>query len=187
MKRLLVVLAVAVVLAKSSKAQSTFTLKSNDIGGQMTEKQVLSSFGCSGENISPQLSWINPPAGTKSYAITAYAITVYDPMAPTGSGWWHWVVFDIPATTNAIPTSAGDPTKNLLPAGSIQSNTDFGKPGYGGPCPPEGHGFHQYIITVHALKTEKLGLDKNAGPAYVRYMLHANTIKRASIMAYHKR
>lgn len=182
MKKLVVVLAIAVGLATASKAQSTFTLKSNDIGGQMTEKQVFNSFGCSGENISPQLSWVYPPAGTKSYAIT-----MYDPMAPTGSGWWHWVVFDIPATTNAIPTNGGDPTKNLLPAGSIQSNTDFGKPGYGGACPPEGHGFHQYIVTVYALKTDKLGLDKNAGPAYVGYMLHANAIGKASIMAYYKR
>ena len=182
MKKLLFVLAALIAIFPASKAQNTFTLKSNDIGGQMTEKQVFNGFGCSGGNISPQLSWVNTPEGTKSYAIT-----IYDPSAPTGSGWWHWVVFDIPAATNAIVTKAGDPTKNLLPAGSIQSNTDFGKPGYGGPCPPKGHGFHQYTITIYALKTEKLGLDKNAGPALVGYTLNANMIEKASMIAYYKK
>lgn len=160
----------------------TFTLKSKDIGGQATDKQVYNGFGCSGENLSPELYWENPPAGTKSYAIT-----MYDPDAPTGSGFWHWVVFDIPATTSELKTGAGNIVKNLLPAGTVQSNTDFGQPGYGGPCPPPGHGFHEYRITIYALKVDKLGLDKNATPAYVGFNLFSNLIEKATLVMYYKR
>ncbi|HLX92178.1 MAG TPA: YbhB/YbcL family Raf kinase inhibitor-like protein [Puia sp.] len=160
----------------------TFTLKSRDIGGQATEKQVYNGFGCSGENLSPQLYWENVPAGTKSFAVT-----MYDPDAPTGSGFWHWVVFDIPAGVTELPTGAGNSAKGLLPAGAIQSNTDFGQPGYGGPCPPQGHGFHEYRITVYALKTDKLGLDKNATPAFVGFNLFSNLIAKSTLVMYYKR
>lgn len=160
----------------------TFTLTSKDLGGQMTNEQVFNGFGCTGENVSPALSWENAPEGTKSFAIT-----VYDPDAPTGSGWWHWVVFDIPANTKAFKRGAGDASKNLLPEGSIQSMTDFGQPGYGGPCPPEGHGLHRYVITVHALGAEKLGLDATANPALVGYYLNTNTLGKASIITYFQR
>lgn len=111
-------LSLPLALCTAAHAQ-TFTLKSTDVGGQATEKQVSNSFGCTGQNLSPQLSWENAPAGTKSFAIT-----MYDPDAPTGSGFWHWVVFDIPATTATLPTGAGDPSKGLLPAGAVQSMTD---------------------------------------------------------------
>ena len=160
----------------------TFTLRSKDIGGQATDKQVYNGFGCTGDNLSPELYWENPPAGTKSYAIT-----MYDPDAPTGSGFWHWVVFDIPANTLELKTGAGNIRKELMPAGAIQSNTDFGQPGYGGPCPPQGHGFHQYLITIYALKTDKLGLDKTATPAFVGFNLFSNTIAKASLVMYYKR
>ncbi|MBS1598531.1 MAG: YbhB/YbcL family Raf kinase inhibitor-like protein [Bacteroidetes bacterium] len=160
----------------------TFTLRSKDIGGQATTKQVFKGFGCTGENISPELYWENVPAGTKSFAVT-----MYDPDAPTGSGFWHWLIFDIPANVSELKSGAGDLSKNLAPAGSIQSKTDFGQPGYGGPCPPEGHGFHEYIITVYALKTEKLGLDQNASGAYVGFNLYGNTIAKASLVMYYKR
>lgn len=160
----------------------TFTLRSKDIGGQATTKQVFKGFGCTGENISPELYWENIPAGTKSFAVT-----MYDPDAPTGSGFWHWLIFDIPANVTELKSDAGDLSKNLAPAGSIQSKTDFGQPGYGGPCPPEGHGFHTYIITVYALKTDKLGLDQNASGAYVGFNLYSNTISKASIIMYYKR
>ena len=102
------------------KAQ-TFTLKSNEVGGQFTNRQLANGFGYTGENISPQLSWENAPAGTQYYAIT-----MYDKDAPTGSGFWHWVVLNIPATTHALPSNAGDVTQKLLPAGAIQSLTDMG-------------------------------------------------------------
>ncbi len=169
-------------LLSSTSYSQTFTLKSTDVGGQATSNQVFNGMGCTGGNISPQLSWENVPEGTKSFAIN-----LYDPDAPTGSGFWHWVVFDIPANTKEIKSNAGNPEKNLLPAGAIQSMTDFGKQGYGGPCPPEGHGFHQYIVTVYALKTDKLGLDKNTNPAMVGFYLNANTIQKSSLVFYYKR
>ena len=128
-------------------AQKTFTLTSKDLGGQATIEEEFNGFGCSGKNESPQLSWINAPEGTKSFAVT-----IYDPDAPTGSGWWHWLVFDIPAHTNELVPNAGNVQLNLAPKGAIQSITDYGAKGYGGPCPPQGHGIHEYIITVYALK-----------------------------------
>jgi len=160
----------------------TFTLKSKDIGGQATNKQVYKGFGCTGDNISPELYWENPPEGTKSFAVT-----MYDPDAPTGSGFWHWVVFDIPANTSELKSDAGDLSKNLAPLGSIQSTTDFGQAGYGGPCPPQGHGIHEYRITVYALKTDKLGLDKSTTPAFVGFNLYSNTLAKASLIMYYNR
>ncbi|MEO0470599.1 MAG: YbhB/YbcL family Raf kinase inhibitor-like protein [Bacteroidota bacterium] len=163
-------------------AQNTFTLKSKSLGGMATQTEEFQGFGCTGKNQSPDLSWINAPEGTKSFAIT-----MYDPDAPTGSGWWHWVMFDIPADITQLPTNAGNPAGGLTPNGAIQSLTNYGAAGYGGPCPPEGHGLHQYIITVHALKTEKLGLDANTNPAIVGYYLWNNAIAKASIVTYYQR
>lgn len=160
----------------------TFTLMSDDMGGQSTKAQEFNGFGCSGDNISPQLMWENPPEGTKSFAVT-----VYDPDAPTGSGFWHWVVFNIPADINELPSGSGSTKKMLLPKGAIESVTSYGMPGYGGPCPPPGHGFHTYIYTVYALKTDDLGLDANANPAIVGFNLWMNTIEKASIVSYYKR
>jgi Raf kinase inhibitor-like YbhB/YbcL family protein len=108
-------------------------------------------------------------------------------MIPTGSGFWHWVIFDIPASVTELKTNAGSLSDLLFPEGSIQSLTDFGSYGYGGPCPPEGHGFHQYIITVHALKTEKLGLDKDTPPGLVGFNLWGETLQKASLIMYYKR
>ena len=160
----------------------TFTLTSNSIGGQSTKKQEFNGFGCNGENLSPQLNWKNAPAGTKSYAIT-----VYDPDAPTGSGFWHWVVFDLPANIRELVEGAGKVGSPLAPKMAVQSKTDFSGNGYGGPCPPQGHGIHQYVFTVHALKVEKLGLDENANPAFVGFNLWMNTIEKASIVMYYQR
>ncbi len=160
----------------------TFTLKSNDLGGQATGKQVFNGFGCNGSNLSPQLSWENAPADTKSFAVT-----IFDEDAPTGSGWWHWLIFDIAATVNTLPSGAGNVTLNLAPAGSIQSVTDFKTTGYGGPCPPEGSKAHRYIVTVYALKTDKLGTDATANPALVGFMLEQNAIEKASLVFYFKR
>jgi Raf kinase inhibitor-like YbhB/YbcL family protein len=160
----------------------TFTLKSKDIGGQATMKQVFNGFGCTGDNISPQLWWENAPKDTKSFALT-----MYDPDAPTGSGWWHWVIFDIPANITELKSGAGDLSKKLAPAGSIQSKTDFGGTGYGGPCPPEGHGFHTYIFTIYALNVDKLGLDENAAAPYVGFNINSHIIEKATIVMYYKR
>jgi Raf kinase inhibitor-like YbhB/YbcL family protein len=171
----------AVLFTNLAIAQ-TFTLKSNDVGGQVTNKQVLNGFGCNGENISPQLSWSNAPAGTKSFAVT-----IYDEDAPTGSGWWHWLIFDIPSNVTELKSGAGNLNLKLAPASAIQSITDFKSQGYGGPCPPPGNGDHKYTITVFALKTEKLGLDANANPALVGFMLGQNTIEKASLVFYYRR
>ena len=182
MKNTNLILALSFLICNSIFGQSTFTLTSNDLGGEATKTQEFNGFGCSGDNQSPQLSWKNTPEGTKSFAIT-----MYDPDAPTGSGFWHWVVFDIPASTNELVTNAGNVELNLAPNGAIQSITDYGIKGFGGPCPPKNHGFHQYIITVYALKTEKLGLDENINPAVVGFHLWNQTLAKASIVAYYKR
>jgi Raf kinase inhibitor-like YbhB/YbcL family protein len=181
MKRLIPVLILSLMAFTWVQGQ-TFTLKSKDIGGQATDKQVFNSFGCSGSNVSPELYWENAPKDTKSFAVT-----MYDPDAPTGSGFWHWVMFDIPSNANELISDAGNISKNLAPAGTILGNTDFGKPGYGGPCPPEGDKPHEYLITIYALKVAKLGLDKNATPPLVGFYLNQNYIAKASIIMYYKR
>lgn len=159
-----------------------FVLTSPDINGQLVNKHVLSGFGCQGENISPELNWKNAPEGTKSFAVT-----MYDPDAPTGSGWWHWQVFDIAATETGLKANAGDASLAFTPKGSIQNPTDFGTAGYGGPCPPEGTASHQYIFTVYALKVDSLGLKADATPALLGFYLGFNTLAKASVIGYYGR
>ncbi|MEJ5995651.1 YbhB/YbcL family Raf kinase inhibitor-like protein [Pedobacter sp. Du54] len=159
----------------------TFTLKSKELGGQATSRQLLNGFGCTGENISPQMLWENAPKNTKSYAIT-----MFDENARTGSGWWHWVIFDIPSQCSEILSDAGNVKRGIAPPGCIQSKTDFGTLGYSGPCPPPKSGFHKYILTIYALDTEKLGLDANANPAMVGFYLSNHTLGKASIITYYK-
>lgn len=171
----------AAVIATPALAQGKkMSVSSTDIkASQMIgPAQVFNSFGCSGQNRSPALSWKNAPADAKSFAVT-----MYDPDAPTGSGWWHWVVFNIPANVTSLPAGAGDPKANLMPAGAVQSLTDFGAPGYGGPCPPQGSKPHRYVFTVFALKTDKLPLDDKAMGAFVGFNLNANVIAKATLTA----
>ena len=168
--------------ADSQSVGQTFTLTSKDVGGQATLQQVFNSFGCSGANLSPELSWSNAPTGTKSFALT-----MYDPDAPTGSGWWHWTVYDIPAGTTSLTSGAGDAERGLLPAGALQGLTDFGAAGYGGPCPPPGHGPHQYSITVHALDIETLGLPASAAAPMVGFTVNQHTLAKATIVFYYER
>jgi Raf kinase inhibitor-like YbhB/YbcL family protein len=159
---------------------NAFSLESAEVkpGAAITDAQVYKGFGCTGGNVSPSLAWKNAPAGTQSFAIT-----VYDPDAPTGSGWWHWVVFNLPADTKSLPAGAGDPAANKMPAGAVQSRTDFGAPGYGGPCPPQGDKPHRYVFTVYALKTARLDADANAPGAMIGFMIHVNTIGKATFTA----
>jgi Raf kinase inhibitor-like YbhB/YbcL family protein len=178
----LILAALAILLAAPLAQAENFTLTSKDLGGQLSDQQVFSGFGCTGKNISPQLLWKNAPVDTKSFAIT-----VYDPDAPTGSGWWHWVVFNIPATVTQLAADAGNPSKDLAPKGSIQSVTDYGKPGFGGACPPVGDKPHRYIFTVYALKVEKLELDNTSPPAMVGYYLNQNALAKASLISYYGR
>ncbi|MCU7843758.1 MAG: YbhB/YbcL family Raf kinase inhibitor-like protein [Candidatus Thiodiazotropha sp. (ex Monitilora ramsayi)] len=147
-------------------------------GDNIVNEQVFNGFGCQGGNISPSLHWKNPPTGTKSFAVT-----VYDPDAPTGSGWWHWVAFNIPADVRSLPEGAGSSENKRMPMGSIQSRTDFGKPGYGGPCPPAGDEAHRYKFTVYALKTDQLPLDESAPAAMVGFYLHQNMLEKAVLEA----
>ena len=155
-----------------------FTLSSTELQGQLTSKQVFNGFGCSGENISPELSWKDAPKGTKSFAIT-----VYDPDAPTGSGWWHWVVFDISKDKFTLPSGFGNSESKDV----IQSITDYGKSGFGGACPPIGDKAHRYEFTVYALDIETLGLDKNTNPALVGFYLNSHSLAKASLISYYGR
>ena len=182
MKKILFTAALALLAVATVANAGTFTLKSDQIGGQLTIDQVYSSFGCTGKNISPELKWTDAPQNTKSFALT-----VYDPDAPTGSGWWHWVIFNIPADAKELAAGAGDPQKGLASKGSVQSVTDYGKPGFGGACPPQGDKPHRYIFTLYALDVPKLDLDEKANPPYVGFNLNAHAIAKASLIFYYGR
>lgn len=176
------VISAGLCLAFASPTSFAFDLSSADVepGGTLAERQVANAFGCSGENRSPQLAWNNPPAGTLSYAVT-----VHDPDAPTGSGWWHWVVWNIPGDTRALPAAIGHGA--ALPAGAVEGRGDAGTPGYFGACPPKGDKPHRYIFKVHALKVEKLDLPDNPTAALVGFVLHANTLGSATLSATYSR
>lgn len=160
-------------------ALADFTLTSPDIteGGRLADAQVFSGFGCTGGNLSPELEWSDAPAGTKSFVLMAY-----DPDAPTGSGWWHWTVFNIPANATGLAGGAGS-GKIALPAGAVQGRTDFGAPGFGGACPPQGDRPHHYIFTLFALKEANLPIDETASGALVGFMARANAIGQATLTA----
>lgn len=176
------VLALASVSALASAgAQTTkFTVTSPDVhqGQKIANVYAFNGMGCTGSNTSPALSWSGAPTKAKSYAIT-----MYDPDAPTGSGWWHWVVFNIPASTTKVEAGAGDASKHLLPAGSVQGNNDAGASGYMGPCPPAGDKPHHYHITVFALDTDKIEVPPGATAAYVGFNIHAHTLAKAELTA----
>lgn len=156
-----------------------FSLSSPEIkpGATIKNEQVFNGFGCTGGNISPTLEWKNAPKGAKSFALL-----VHDPDAPTGgSGWWHWVVINIPADSSKLDSGAGTADGSKLPKGASQINTDFGSSGWGGPCPPVGHKVHHYNFTLHALKVEKLELPANATAALAGYMINANSIGKTTL------
>ena len=167
----------ALLLINASSAQA-LSLTSPDIkpGARITDEQVFNSFGCAGKNISPALNWSGAPKGTKSFALT-----VYDPDAPTGSGFWHWVVFNIPADAASLPKGAGDPKSDAAPKGVVQSRTDYGSLGYGGPCPPKGDKPHHYNFTIFAVDIDKLDADENASAAVVGFNLHYHTLAKATL------
>ena len=155
-----------------------FTLSSPTIkpGSTLTDAQVFNGFGCSGKNISPALSWQGAPAGTKSFAVT-----LYDPDAPTGSGWWHWVVYNLPATANALPESAGAAGGAGLPAGSAMGRTDFGSAAFGGACPPAGDKPHRYQFTIFAVDIDQLDAEEQSSAAVVGFNLHFHTLARTTL------
>jgi Raf kinase inhibitor-like YbhB/YbcL family protein len=172
------ILPAAALFAASSIAQAAgFALSSPEIkaGGTMPKSFEFNGFGCSGDNKSPTLKWSGAPAGTKSFAVT-----VYDPDAPTGSGWWHWVVVNIPANVTELPSNAGAVGGANLPQGASNVKVDFGFAGWGGTCPPQGDKPHRYIFTVFALKTDKLDLPPDATAALAGFMINANKLGSAS-------
>jgi len=173
-----VVMFLATMAFAASAHASPFKLSSKDFkeGGAIADKHVFNSFGCTGENVSPELEWTNPPAGTKSFALM-----VHDPDAPTGSGFWHWVMYNIPATTTSLPQGAGGADNKNAPKGAVQSNTDFAAPGWGGPCPPAGSGNHHYNFMLFALKVEKLELPANATAAFVGFNVRASSLGQATL------
>jgi Raf kinase inhibitor-like YbhB/YbcL family protein len=161
-----------------------FKLNSPDVASKSTigNKQVFNGFGCSGENVSPALNWSGAPAGTQSFALT-----IYDPDAPTGSGWWHWVVINIPANISGLKAAAGTSDGKSLPAGSQQVRTDFGAAAYGGPCPPAGDKPHRYIFTLYALKVPKIEVSADATAALAGFMINANKLQSTTFTAYYGR
>lgn len=158
-----------------------FTLSSTDIGAGQTLAEPYRSGALGvpgGQDVSPQLSWSGAPEGTKSYALTCY-----DPDAPTGSGFWHWAVADIPASVTRLPTGAGAPGSAELPAGAVPLANDAGMTGYTGSAPPPGHGEHRYYFTVHAVDVESLELPEGATPAFLGFSLFSHTLARATLTA----
>jgi len=154
-------------------------------GDYLGNEYILSAdygFGCGGGNKSPHLRWEGAPPETKSFALTCF-----DPDAPTGSGFWHWVVVNIPPTVTELPLDAGSPASGKLPAGALQVRTDFGKPGYGGPCPPQGDHPHRYFFTVYAVSMDQLPVTADTAAAVVGFYLNFNTLAKASLMGLYKR
>ena len=161
-----------------------FTLTSKSFNDQqaLPKAHVHHAMGAGGDNVSPDLAWSGAPEGTQSFALTCY-----DPDAPTGSGWWHWVVSDRPASAPGLALGAGAAGGAALPPGSKQGRTDFGTHEYGGAAPPPGHGPHRYIFTLYALKTPTLDVPADASAAYVGFNIHFAKLGEARLMATYER
>lgn len=158
----------------------TLTSPSIEANGTLPNAQVYNDWGYNGDNLSPELHWQGAPAETKSYALSCY-----DPDAPTGSGFWHWYVINLPATTNHLPVNAGNPDHPQLPTGARQMRNDIAQTGFVGAFPPKGDKPHRYIFTLYALSIEQLDLPDNATTAFCGFNVLANTIATASFTAYY--
>lgn len=163
------------ILASETTAGPIFQLTSANLKQNQAQTQLhyWNQFGCTGGNVSPELTWKNAPKGTKSFAIT-----FYDHDAPTGSGFWHWVAYNIPSNITHLDQGAASERK--LPEGTVEGNTDLGKPGWFGSCPPIGRK-HRYTYTVYALKTDTLEVPSSSPAAYVGFFLWQNTIAKATL------
>ncbi|MFN2613459.1 MAG: YbhB/YbcL family Raf kinase inhibitor-like protein [Actinomycetota bacterium] len=161
----------------------SFTLTSRDVedGKELPMPQVSEMLGAGGKDVSPQLSWSGFPPETRSFAVT-----MYDPDAPTASGFWHWAVANIPASVSELPTGAGDEKGSGLPAGAIQLRNDAGSKRYVGAGPPKGHGKHRYFIAVHAVGAERLEVTPDSPPAILGFNLFLQAIARAIIVPWYE-
>lgn len=157
----------------------SFVLTSSDIADNepLDIKHASGRMGAGGQDISPQLSWSGFPEGTRSFAVT-----VYDPDAPTASGFWHWAVFNIPVSTTSLPSGSGTEDGSALPEGAVQLKNDAGFPAFVGAAPPPGHGPHHYHVVVHAVDVEQLDVPAEASNAYLGFNLFSHTLGRARIV-----
>ena len=180
----MVVLLAALVTAAVPAHAGEFVLTSPDVAEQRAigPSFVYNGAGCVGGNLSPALQWRGAPAATKSYVIT-----LFDPDAPTGSGWWHGVVYNVPASAERLARGAGDPARALLPAGAVLGRTDFGTFGYGGPCPPWGDRPHRFIFTIHALDIDTLPVKPGAPAAMVGLAVHTHEVAVAKMVTVYGR
>lgn len=163
---------VSLAIGASVTTGFAFEISSSSVSDGNWDKKFFADkiAGCDGGNVSPALSWKDVPAGTKSFAVT-----LFDPDAPTGSGWWHWQIWNIAPTVTGFE-------EGKVPVGVAQSKGDIGRPGYLGPCPPHGTGVHHYTFTIFALKTDKLDLSPDASGAYVGYNFNGNAIAKAIVV-----
>ncbi|HEX3430161.1 MAG TPA: YbhB/YbcL family Raf kinase inhibitor-like protein [Rhizomicrobium sp.] len=169
------------LLVFTSSAAWALELTSPDVANGATLRTTQVHSRCGGENRSPALAWSGAPKGTASYAVS-----MFDSDANGGRGFWHWLVFNIPATSQGLPAGAG--SESGLPSGAAQTDNDFGTPGYGGPCPPPGSGTHHYILTLYALPTATVPLDNNrAGPAAIAAYLKAHALATATLTGTYRR
>jgi Raf kinase inhibitor-like YbhB/YbcL family protein len=157
----------------------SFEVTSTDVtdGRPLSAPQVSGVMGAGGEDRSPQLSWSGFPEETRGFAVTCY-----DPDAPTASGFWHWVVTGIPASVTELPSGAGEEGGANLPEGAYMLRNDGGFAGYIGAAPPAGHGPHRYYFVVHALDTDSLGVPAEASPAFHGFNLFGHTLARATLV-----
>ena len=171
----LAALAVLVLVSNAASSEEFKVEVPRQVDGRLPAEQYANAFGCTGGNVSPLVKWSGAPTGTRSFVVT-----MYDPDAPTGSGWWHWTVANVPAATHELPAGAGS-EGGQLPAGAVAVRGDAGASTYFGACPPVGE-VHRYEIAVHALKVERLDIPPDASPALVGYLTYLNRLAKATVI-----